>query len=272
MASQKSWLNGSDNPKKAREIVEFLEARSQYPDQMMVNNTLKDVLNPQKGEYLLEVGSGSGVLCRLMANNLSPGGLIIGIDNSPEIVKLSRNYALEHKLNNLIDFKVDDASNLDYPAGFFDGAFAARLLLYISNPIEVINELVRVVKPGGRIVLMDWDFETLILDHPNRELTRRIFHWRNDNKDGNNWSGRQLYRLLKIGGIKKVDIYPVVTTATDDKNSLTQTLWHAASTSLEQGIISIDEHESWVSEIQLRIKKQQYFSSIVYFIAHGIVP
>ncbi|MFX1457539.1 MAG: methyltransferase domain-containing protein [Promethearchaeota archaeon] len=272
MASQNSWLNGSNDPKKAREIVEFLEARSKYPDQIIVNSTLKDVLNPQKGERLLEVGSGSGVLSRLMVNNLSPGGLIIGIDKSPEIVKLSRHYALEHNLNNSIDFKVDDARNLDYPDRFFDGAFAARLLLYISNPLEVINELVRVVKPGGRIVLMDWDFETLVLDHSNRELTRRIFHWRNDNKDGNNWSGRQLYRLLKFGGLKEVTIYPVVTIALDDKSSLTQTLWHAASNTLEQGIITTEEYESWVSEVRLRIKMQQYFASIVYFIAHGIVP
>jgi ubiquinone/menaquinone biosynthesis C-methylase UbiE len=272
LGSQKSWLNGSDNPKKAREIVEFLETRAQYPDQIIVNSALKDVLNPQQGERILEVGSGSGVLCRLMANNLSPGGLIIGIDRSPEIVKLSRSYAFEDNLSNLIDFKVADASNLDYPNGYFDGAFAARLLLYISNPLEVINELVHVVKPNGRIVLMDWDFETLIVDHSNRELTRRIFHWRNDNKDGNNWSGRQLYRLLKLGGIKEVTLVPVVTITTDDRSSLTQTLYHAASNTLEQEIITTEEYESWVTEIQLKIKKQQYFASIVYFIAHGIVP
>jgi ubiquinone/menaquinone biosynthesis C-methylase UbiE len=270
--SQKTWLNGSDSPKKASNIVEFLENRSKYPDQIKVNNTLKDVLDPQKGEYLLEVGSGSGVLCRLMAKYISPGGLIIGIDNSPEVVKISQAYANSHNLNKVITFKVNEASKIDYPDGYFDGAFAARLLLYISRPLEVINELVRVVKTGGRIVLMDWDFETLVIDHSNRELTRRIFHWRNDYIDGNNWSGRQLFRLLRRGGMRKVTAYPVVTIATDENSSLTQTLWHAASNALDQKIISSEEYESWVSEIKTRIKNQQYFASIVYFIVHGFVP
>jgi hypothetical protein len=118
---------------------------------------------------------------------------------------------------------------------------------------------------------MDWDFETLVVDHFDRELTRRIFHWRNDHKDGNNWSGRQLFRLLKLGGLKEVTVIPIVTTAIDDNSSLTQSLWHAAASALEQGIITNKEHESWVSEIKLRIKSQQYFASIVYFIVRGLV-
>ncbi len=267
-----SWLNGSDEYKKAKGIVEFLEERAQYPDQMQVNYALRDVLNPQRGEYLLEAGSGSGVLCRLMARNLSPGGRITGIDISPEIVKLSQEYACNENLNNLIKFEVGKASELVYPNGSFDGVFAARLLLYIINPLEVIAELIRVVKSGGRIVLMDWDFETLVVDHSDRELTRRIFHWRNDHKDGNNWSGRQLFRFMKVKDLKEVTVYPVVTVATDDNSSLTQSLWHAASGALEQGIITPKEHETWVSELKLSIKNQQYFASIVYFIVHGLVP
>ncbi len=272
MVPSKSWLNGSDEPEKATNIVEFLEKRSQYPDQMMVNNALKDVLDPKKGEHLLEAGSGSGILCRLMAPYVSPGGHITGFDISPEIVKLSQEYARKENLDDIITFEVGDASELVYPDGSFDGAFAARLLLYSINPSEIIAELSRIVKSEGRIVLMDWDFETLVVDHSHRELTRRIFHWRNDNKDGNNWSGRQLFRLLKVEGLKEVRVYPVVCIATDDNYSLTQSIWHAASGALEQGIITTSEHEAWVSELKKNIKNQQFFASIVYFIVHGLVP
>ena len=272
MVPLNSWLNGSDEPEKAKSIVKFLEERAQYPDQMQVNYALRDVLNPQTEDHLLELGSGSGVLCRLMAKNLSPNGHITGIDISPEIVKLSQEYAHMENLNNLITFEVGEASELDYSNGSFDGAFAARFLIYITNPLEIIAELIRVVKSRGRIVLMDWDFETLVVDHSDRALTRRIFHWRNDNKDGNNWSGRQLFRLLKLGGLKEITVFPVVTTATDENSSLTQSLWHAASGALEQEIITTKEYESWVSELKSSIKNQQYFASIVYFIVRGIVP
>lgn len=271
MNTSNSWLNGSDDPEKAKKIVEFLEERSKYPDQIEINYSLREVLNPKKGEHLLEIGSGSGFLCRLMAKDLSPGGHITGIDISPEIVKYSQDYARKENLNNLITFEVANANKLTYPNGFFDGAFAARLLLYLTNPLDVVIEIIRVVKSGGRVVLMDWDFETLVVDHSDRELTRRIFHWRNDHKDGNNWSGRQLFRLLKVAGLKEVTLFPVVSTATDESSSLTQSLWHAASGALEQGIITTKEYDDWISEIKLNIKNQQYFASIVYFIVRGLV-
>jgi ubiquinone/menaquinone biosynthesis C-methylase UbiE len=272
MVPQTSWLNGSNGLEKAKSIVEYLEKRSQYPDQKLVNQALRDVLNPQNGEKLLEVGSGSGVLCRLMAQHLSPEGYIIGVDISPEIIKLSEGYLNKEDLKNVIGFEVGKANKLDYPNGNFDGAFAARLLLYITNPSEVINEMIRVVKSGGRIVLMDWDFETLVIDHSHRELTRRILHWRNDNKDGNNWSGRQLFRLLKENGLKEVTVYPVVSLATDENSSLTQSIFHAASGALEQRVITSKEYESWTSELKSRVKNQQFFASIIYFIVHGVVP
>jgi len=272
MVPSKSWLNGSDEPEKARRIVEYLEERSQYPDQIMVNNALKNILNPKEGEHLLEAGSGSGVLCRLMAKDVSPGGHITGFDISPEIIQLSQEYVRKENLSEIITFEVGKASRLRYPNAIFDGAFAARLLLYITNPSEIITELARVVKPRGRIVLMDWDFETLVVDHSLREPTRRIFHWRNDNKDGNNWSGRQLFRLMNVEGLKEVKVYPVVCVATDENNSLTQSIWHAASGALEMGVITTSEHESWVSELKLKIKDHTFFASIVYFIVHGLVP
>ncbi len=60
------------------------------------------------------------------------------------------------------------------PAAAFDGAFAARLLLHANDPDAIVHEMVRVVRPGGRIVVMDWDFDSVVVDHPERELTRRL--------------------------------------------------------------------------------------------------
>ena len=269
MQESNSWLNGSNQPDKAKDIVNFLEKRSQYSDQIQINNFLKDVINPKDGENILEVGSGSGVLCRIMAKNLSPNGHITGIDISSEIIKLSSTLVQDTNYKDLITFETGTASQMEYPDSSYDCVFAARLFLYLENPAEIVREIIRVTKPKGRIVLMDWDFETLVVDHPNRELTRKIFHWRNDNKDGNNWSGRQLFRLLKSGGLNSIKIFPIVSIVTDEENSLTQSLWHAASGALENGIISREEYDSWIYILKSRINNQEFFASIVYFIVRG---
>ena len=66
----------------------------------------------------------------------------------------------------------------------------------------MIREMKRVVKSAGRVVVMDWDFDTVTVDHPDRELTRRLLHWRCDRRGGNNWSGRQLWRRMHTAGFK----------------------------------------------------------------------
>ena len=88
--------------------------------------------------------------------------------------------------------------------------------------------MARVVKPGGRIVLMDWDFETVTVMYPDRELTRRLLHWRCDHHSGDNWSGRCLLGHALAAGLRDVTVIPVATVARDEAAALTGSLFRAA--------------------------------------------
>jgi hypothetical protein len=101
-------------------------------------------------------------------------------------------------------------------------------------------------------------------------LTRKIIHWRTDNKDGNNWSGRQLFRLLKQQNIEDIVVKPVVTIAIDKENSLTQSIFNAASGALKANIITTNEYESWITELKKKIQIRTFFASIGYFLVKGI--
>ena len=194
----------------------------------------------------------------------------MGIDISSQFVELARNYSKNLRYNSVIKFDVGDVEKLPYPDEFFDAAFAARLFLYADHPHQAIKELNRVVKKKGRIIVADWDFDTLVIDHSNRLITRKIIHWRTDNKDGNNWSGRQLYRFLKEANLKDIVIKPVVTIATDEKNSLTQSIFNAATGALEAQIITTIEFESWIAELRKKFQLRSFFASITYFLVKGI--
>ena len=171
-------------------MAAFLEERAQTPDFQVVFQKLCETVAAKPGDRLLEVGSGSGILCRMLAPQLQPGGRMVGVDISPDMTVEAQNYALSGGVNGEITFETCMAESLPYPEASFDGAIAARLLLHVANPDAVICEMKRVVKPGGRVVVMDWDFDTLTVDHSDRELSRRLLHWRNDHHGGNNWSGR----------------------------------------------------------------------------------
>jgi len=264
------WSNPSMvGATEAAKMAAFLEERARLPDQSQVNAMLRDVLAPAPGERLLEIGCGSGALCRLMVPSIVPGGHMTGLDISPDMVALARRYAADTGTADSIAFDTGLAETLPYANASFDGAFAARLMLHVNQPDVVLREMMRVARPGGRIVLMDWDWETVAVDHPDRELTRRLMHWRADHHGGNNWSGRQLWGRMAAAGLQDLTVTPVVAVAHDEHSSLTQSLWRAAEVSREGGALTPDEHDAWTSELKVRIAAGRFFASIVYFIVRG---
>jgi len=270
MSHTNAWSNPSRlGANDALRMAAFLEERSRLADQSEVNARVRDAIAPASGERLLEVGCGSGALCRMMVPFVAPNGHITGLDISSDMVVMARRYAAEAGLSDGVTFDAGTAENLPYADAAFDGAFAARLMLHVERPEVVLREMLRVVRRGGRIVLMDWDWETVTVDHPDRELTRRILHWRADHHGGNNWSGRQLWRLMIDAGLQDIRVTPVVTVVHDENTSLTQSLWRAAQVSRDGGAITSDEHDCWVSELEARIAAGRFFASNVYFVVRG---
>ena len=266
--------NNWSNPSKAgaqdiAEMAAALEERGRAFDQQKVNTALKEVLSPAPGERILEVGCGSGLLCRLMAPAVAPEGKVTGMDISPEFIKIARDYAIHADLSDSIQWGAGRAEALPFQDAKFDGVLAARLLLHVSNPESVLSELTRVVRPGGRVVVMDWDFETLAVDHSNRELTRRLLHWRCDHHGGNNWSGRQLWRLMVASGLINVKTVPIVSVAQRENDSLTLSLFRAAQVARDGGAIASKEYDNWVMELSSSLATGCFFASMVYFIVIG---
>jgi ubiquinone/menaquinone biosynthesis C-methylase UbiE len=271
MSHANAWSNPSSvSTQDAARMAAFLEERARLPDQAQVNAQVVDALAPTPGERILEVGCGSGALCRLAAERLRPQGRVTGLDISPDMIAAAQRYAGEPELAECIAFDVGPAEALPYAAAVFDAAFAVRLMLHVERPESVLREMMRVVRRGGRIALMDWDWETAAVDHPDRELTRRLLHWRCDHHGGNNWSGRQLWRLMLDAGVRDVRATPVVTVVHDDNTSLAQSLWRAAEVARDGGAITPDEHAAWTGELRARLASRSFFASIVYFVVCGV--
>ncbi|MCU0501509.1 MAG: methyltransferase domain-containing protein [Anaerolineae bacterium] len=166
MSHSNAWSNPSAvSAEDATRMAAFLEGRARCPDQAQVNAALRDVVSGRAGERVLEVGCGSGALCRLISPALRPGGEMVGVDVAPDMIAAARRYA---KTDPHLRFDVASAEHLPHDKGAFDAVLAARLMLHVADPAAVVGEMVRVVRPGGRIVLMDWDWETLTVTHPDR--------------------------------------------------------------------------------------------------------
>ncbi len=263
-----------------------LEDRAGRPDQRQANELLLEVLAARQGERLLEVGCGTGVLCRRLTAPVGRQGRVHGVDLSPVLVDEARRLATgrplahaapdragradrEVKAGRNPQFGVARAEALPFATASFDGAFAARLLLHMTAAQAAVNEMARVVRPGGRVALLEWDWETVAVDHPDRELTRRILRWRCDHEGTDNWRGRQLLGLAGAAGLKGVEVKALAVVARDDSAALTLSLWRVAENARDAGAITEAEHHTWAVDLRRRIAEERFCASIVYFVVRG---
>jgi arsenite methyltransferase len=110
-------------------------------------------LNP--GESVIDIGCGPGFLCEEMANAVGRTGRVLGIDISDDLLSVAR----ERNEVDWLTYEQGDARELDVPDATFEVAVSAQTLEFIDNADRALAEMFRVLKPGGRALIMntDWD-------------------------------------------------------------------------------------------------------------------
>ncbi|HEY7414063.1 MAG TPA: class I SAM-dependent methyltransferase [Ktedonobacteraceae bacterium] len=107
---------------------------------------------PQKGEYVLDVACGTGVVARNIASYLGPQGKVVGLDSNPEMLATAR--SLPSPSGATIQWIEGFAQRLPFARATFDITLCQGGLQFISDQHAALQEMYRVLKPGGRIVLM----------------------------------------------------------------------------------------------------------------------
>ncbi|MGO4594010.1 class I SAM-dependent methyltransferase [Leifsonia sp. 2TAF2] len=108
------------------------------------------------GMSVLDVGSGPGTISFDLAQRVAPA-TVVGVDGNAAIVEHAERSARERGVSN-VRFEVGDAYRLDFPDASFDLVHAHQLLQHVSDPVAVLKEFRRVVKPGGHVVARDVDW------------------------------------------------------------------------------------------------------------------
>ena len=108
--------------------------------------------SPLSGD-ILEIGTGKGY----MAITLARMGLnFTTVDISSEEQEFARQNIKHLNLEGFVDFKIGDAAALNFKNDSFDIVLSVNTLHHLKNPFKVIDEMLRLLKPGGRIVLSDF--------------------------------------------------------------------------------------------------------------------
>ncbi len=253
------WTNPDRLPADAvQSLAQFINARADIPDQSAAHAALVDALSPQPGERLLDFGCGTGVMARRLAPLVGESGAVVGVDISAAMLDFARTCGGSAQLS----YQQSDGAVIPTPDDSFDGGAMARTLLHVEKPHEILAELRRVIRPSGRLAMLECDWGTLAVDHSDRALTRRILDWRTDTIDGNNWMGRQLVARALAAGWQIDDISVLTTVGRDETTTHFGSLRRCGELALQNGVIEQSEHDAWVGELDSRLAAGLFFASI----------
>lgn len=126
----------------------------QWLDKIVYPAVIKK-LNPKSSKLIFDVCSGSGRLALAVVRTL-PNATIFGADLSSSMLKMARLHAELAGVADRLIFQLEDVASTSFDDNKFDAAISYGSLHHWQNPQAVFAELVRIVRPGGRIFIGDW--------------------------------------------------------------------------------------------------------------------
>ena len=128
-------------------------------------------LNLPAGSRGLDAGCGIGLHLPIMAEAVGKGGSVTGLDLSPTFITRAEKIVEESGFSGRIALKTGDVNVLPFEDDTFHWVWSANLVGYhpAFEPIALLGELIRVVRPGGTVVIIFWSSQQLLCGHPMLE-------------------------------------------------------------------------------------------------------
>jgi ubiquinone/menaquinone biosynthesis C-methylase UbiE len=265
-ARDQAWA--SVNPTSAPDPLLYLDTLSATGFARAYKQQSFQLLDVQPGDYVLDAGCGPGDDVRVLARFVGPDGRAVGIDNDETMVAEARRRAAD--LMPPAAFHLCDVHRLPFKEGLFDCCRADRVFQHLASPQVALAEIVRVAKPGARIVAIEPDWETLVVDGTERATMRKVVHFICDQIVRNGWMGRQLANLFKACGLTEIGVAAGAVPLTD--LSLADRLWglrRNAERAWQAGVLSATEAHNWTESLEQAGRSGRFFAAVTGFAVRG---
>jgi SAM-dependent methyltransferase len=232
-----------------------------------------ELMEVAPGSQVLDVGCGPGTDTIPLARLTGPAGHVVGIDIDERMIALADARAEEAGVQDWVEHRHSTESSLPLAADVFDSSRSERVFQHAESPSQLLREMIRVTKPGWRIVVLDTDWSTMSIDTDLFDIEQRIKRYSVENRIRNGCVGRSLFRMFRECGLEDVAVEMMPTYLTDYQVSRKAiTLDDAEISAVAAGVITQSELELWHSDLERSAAQGTYFFSIQQMLVSGCKP
>jgi SAM-dependent methyltransferase len=242
------------------DLIARLDAADRLPGAEELRLLSYDLLGATAGTSVVDVGCGAG---RAVAELAGRGVRAIGVDPSESMIAVARGRWPE------ADFRIAGAYELPLADASVDGYRADKVFHELADPDRALAEARRVLAPGGRITLVGQDWDTIVVDSGDPDLTRTIVHARADLTAGPRAARR--YRNLLLDA-RFGDVTVEVRTSVFTGPVILPLLTGLAERACSAGAVTREQADGWIAEQRARAGTDRLFLALPVFVAAATAP
>ena len=249
-------------------MVASLESRGRTPGYLSAVGSLLDAAQIQPGNRVLEVGCGTGVLCRWLARKLEFKNSVVGMDVNSFFLREAAQIAGREGLHDVVSFREGSAESLPFEDNSFDVVFSSTVIQRVNADL-MLPELMRVARPGGRVAVLGHahDMNRWVNLPLGPALKSRIESppWVEDRGHPMGCDDASLYQRFATLGLTNLKRFPFISTFSDSTRLQF----------LQGGILptlAVDEAAEWRSAVRQAEADGTFFISTPFHCAIGTKP
>jgi ubiquinone/menaquinone biosynthesis C-methylase UbiE len=246
--------------------VDRLETVYAAPAIVAQRGRTRAAVGARSGERGLDVGCGPAFLACELGREVGPAGRVIGVDESPEMLEAARARIAREGLTDRVEVRQGEAGRLDFPSGLFDFVTGVQVYLYVADVAGALAEAARVLRPGGRLAVVDTDWDSCVWLTTDRDRHRRVMEARLGHFVQRHLPPR-LPGLLDRAGLRLVhaEAIPVLELTGGPGTFSGGLIEPTANLAIRYGIAR-DDAEAWKADLLARVSGGEYFFSLTRYL------
>jgi arsenite methyltransferase len=230
----------------------------------------REVVAVRPGEVGLDVGCGAGHLACELAREVAPEGRIVAIDKSLESVDATKARVTKEELADAVDVRVGDATALEFADETFHFVVAVQVFSFVPNVARAIEEAARVLRKGGRLLVLESDWDMCIWKSKDPVFTRRMISARAENQFAHAYLPRDLHKLFRAVGLTLANVHTssIVETHYDPSSYGVSVIGITRDLALKHGLPAPDV-AAWEQDLRSRTAEGEWFFCLDRFVFTG---